>query len=174
MLNLQDQTPGTYYCWKCKYEMFAPIGISSKNEMKCPKCQEAGMLRMEVCSGCGIEHPRVEAGGVWACPNVLCGMCGATHLKRNLPSAKKLKGGLSVPWEEVMMLAEWILSDPRAYADDPRLREGIEISLRYHKGLIDNPRGRNHRESPPNKRMALIAHEMTEESTNAKRPLTSV
>lgn len=33
----------------------------------------------ETCFGCGLHDPRVEAGGIWYCPNRFCLITGAWH-----------------------------------------------------------------------------------------------
>jgi hypothetical protein len=38
------------------------------------------------CRYCKVFHPKVEAGGMWYCPNPACRGCGAAWFKRTLDS----------------------------------------------------------------------------------------
>ena len=49
-----------------------------------------------VCIGCGLYHRRVECGGIYYCPNVLCNMCGATHWKTNKPWSRSVDNGVEI------------------------------------------------------------------------------
>lgn len=42
----------------------------------------------ETCFSCEIEHPSVEAQGIWYCPNALCRGSGGAWFRSNLDSYK--------------------------------------------------------------------------------------
>lgn len=44
--------------------------------------------RLYTCHGCGLEHPDVEAGGLWHCPNPLCSGAGNHYFRTKLKSYK--------------------------------------------------------------------------------------
>lgn len=47
----------------------------------------------EECFSCGIIHPKVEAKGIWHCPNALCRGCGAAWFRNELNSFIDNKDG---------------------------------------------------------------------------------
>ena len=47
------------------------------------------MENHQICIGCGLASTRVEAGGIWYCPNPACTACGAQPHKRKLKSYKE-------------------------------------------------------------------------------------
>ncbi len=48
---------------------------------------------IEECFSCKIKHERVEAKGIWHCPNALCNGCGAGWFRQTLDSYKELPDG---------------------------------------------------------------------------------
>ena len=44
---------------------------------------------MNKCGSCKISHPKVEAGGLWYCPNALCRGAGGAWFRRRLDSYKE-------------------------------------------------------------------------------------
>lgn len=45
------------------------------------------------CHYCQLTHRKVEAGGMWHCPNVLCTGPGAGYWRSTLLSYREVKGG---------------------------------------------------------------------------------
>ena len=43
----------------------------------------------DTCFSCGILHPKVEAQGIWYCPNALCCGCGGGWFRKKLISYKE-------------------------------------------------------------------------------------
>lgn len=62
------------------------------------------------CITCGLVHRKVEAGGIYYCPNPLCRVCGAAWFRASLPSMKENSNGTHTVDAE-----EWVLA---AYAVD--------------------------------------------------------
>lgn len=55
------------------------------------------------CYYCKLHHPKVEAGGVYHCPNPLCTGCGANLHRRSVPSYQEHKDGThSVDGDELV------------------------------------------------------------------------
>lgn len=44
------------------------------------------MHEFQVCRSCGFHHEKVEAGGVYHCPNLLCSSSGAAIHRMKVPS----------------------------------------------------------------------------------------
>jgi hypothetical protein len=59
---------------------------------------------IETCFSCGITDPRVEAIGIWHCPNALCGGCGAQWFRYTLDSYEDLGDGTHEVDEEELLL----------------------------------------------------------------------
>jgi len=49
--------------------------------------------RIYVCYYCGLNHPDVEAGGVFCCPNPCCLGPGQAHGRSKLESYREVAGG---------------------------------------------------------------------------------
>lgn len=79
----------------------------------------------ETCRGCGLTDPRVEAGGLWYCPNVLCRGVGAQGWRsQHLTSYRESPTGYTVdPVELITKAREWV--DTMPYKD----RALIEVTL---------------------------------------------
>jgi hypothetical protein len=58
----------------------------------------------EVCIGCGLDDPLVEAGGIWYCPNPFCNASGATNWKRANLSGFHDKGS----YAELVHTNDWL------------------------------------------------------------------
>lgn len=54
------------------------------------------------CHYCGLQHERVEAGGVYYCPNRLCTGPGAWSHRKDLPSYKEDDQGYTIDAIEVL------------------------------------------------------------------------
>lgn len=46
------------------------------------------MREPETCFACALTHPKVEARGIWYCPNALCRGCGGAWFRIELDSYK--------------------------------------------------------------------------------------
>ena len=60
-----------------------------------------------VCHYCGLSHLKVEAGGVWHCPNITCSGPGNCYFASKLKSAKKISsGGIEIDVLELLEVAK--------------------------------------------------------------------
>lgn len=50
-------------------------------------------MRKETCGACGLTHRKVEAQGIWYCPNAVCKGAGATWFRCSLKSYKDNRDG---------------------------------------------------------------------------------
>ena len=74
---------------------------------------------IETCRYCGVSDRRVEASGMWYCPNVLCTSPGTLWFRSTLPSYKDLGNHeYSVNREELDTLGKEYLKtkEPAIYA----------------------------------------------------------
>jgi len=79
------------------------------------------------CYYCKLSHKRVEAGGVWHCPNVACSGPGAHYHRRKLKSYKETGDGKhTVDWGEWKVMVEEFLKENQ----DPSLVDATKASLR--------------------------------------------
>jgi hypothetical protein len=58
------------------------------------------------CFGCGLNHKKIEAAGIWYCPNPKCGSAGAAWFRSTLDSYEESGRGHLVDEEEWMEKAE--------------------------------------------------------------------
>jgi len=85
------------------------------------------------CYYCGLTHRKVEAGGVYHCPNALCTGCGATWFRMRMKSYVELDGG---PCGKHAVDPQEMLVRGLAYAyeiDDPVIAEKIRESAEKWK-----------------------------------------
>lgn len=50
---------------------------------------KTGKEEIETCFSCGLQHCKVEGGGIWHCPNALCMGCGGGWFRLTLDSYKE-------------------------------------------------------------------------------------
>lgn len=82
------------------------------------------------CVGCDLHHAEVEAGGIYWCPNPLCGATGAYAFRQTLPSTTYVND------RQQVNLGEWIAAamaveglDPDVAAARERCRVRLEAEL---------------------------------------------
>ena len=79
------------------------------------------------CHYCHLTHPKVEAGGVWYCPNPLCTGPGAAYFRAKLKSYhEEAHGRHSVDSDE---MAAFGLAYARDLIDDAPLTAHIRASV---------------------------------------------
>lgn len=79
-----------------------------------------------ICIYCKLQHSRVEAGGLWFCPNVLCPGPGATYWRSQLKSYRDNEDGTySVDSREVLDKARALTYDE----PDAAIKEAIISSM---------------------------------------------
>jgi hypothetical protein len=59
----------------------------------------------EICQSCGIEDDRVEARGIWHCPNALCRGTGGAWFRRTLNSYQDMPNA----FEHTVDEKEWLI-----------------------------------------------------------------
>lgn len=79
----------------------------------------------QICRGCGLADDRVEAGGVWYCPNEVCTATGAQTHRMKLPSFRNGIDHHIVDAWEVIAHGEALLVGEL----DPAMRAAVERSL---------------------------------------------
>lgn len=62
------------------------------------------------CYYCGYFDKRVEASGIWHCPNPVCQGPGADWFRRKLDSYEDLGGKCSINVNELLEIGEWLLT----------------------------------------------------------------
>jgi ribosomal protein L37AE/L43A len=88
---------------------------------------DLGLADHYTCYYCKLGHKKVEAGGVWHCPNVACSGPGAHYHRRKLLSYKETGDGKhTVDWGEWKMMAEEFLKENK----DPLLVDAVKASLK--------------------------------------------
>jgi hypothetical protein len=85
------------------------------------------MIAPSTCYYCGLTHERVEARGVYHCPNVLCTGCGAATWRRWLPSYRDVSGTMSHTVDDEEMVG-FGLAYASAISDDAGLAAHIRNS----------------------------------------------
>jgi len=63
----------------------------------------------DTCFSCGIKNKRVEAQGIWYCPNALCQGCGGAWFRATLESYKECCGNGRHTVDEVEWLTKGII-----------------------------------------------------------------
>ena len=81
----------------------------------------------ETCHYCGLTDDRVEAGGVYHCPNPICPGCGAAYWRKELcKSYKDLpNGNHTVDSEELAAIGDWLL-------------EGLPLGHKYRYAVLES------------------------------------
>jgi hypothetical protein len=66
-----------------------------------------------ICGGCGLKDSRVEAGGVYYCPNPACRASGASWFKHKLNTFENLDNSSYKvdPDDLVLSVNEWLLNN---------------------------------------------------------------
>ena len=59
------------------------------------------------CISCGIQDARVEAGGIWHCPNPLCTVSGASNARRTFGFHATEDSDGATPTPEFIALRGW-------------------------------------------------------------------
>ena len=78
------------------------------------------------CGGCGIQDKRVEAGGVYYCPNPLCAASGAGWVRSQMGfHASEDRDGIT-PTDEWVNLRGWALRMVKAAKETPSTGDGRE------------------------------------------------
>jgi len=84
------------------------------------------------CNFCDLVHDKVEAGGLWYCPNPICPGCGAAYHRRKMDSYQEIENGRhTVDPKEKIAIGERLLEQLDL---DPNLWEAIERCVIYYKG----------------------------------------
>jgi hypothetical protein len=94
----------------------------------------------ETCHYCGLTHTRVEAGGMWHCPNVLCTGPGAASWRMQVPSFREEPGGRSHTVDDGEM-SSFGLAYASAITDDDSLAAHIRASASRWRPTPDQPGG---------------------------------
>ncbi len=66
-------------------------------------------MTKHTCFSCGYEHEKVEAQGMWHCPNALCMGVGGVWFRYNLNSYKEISSSNEHTVDEDEWLAKGIL-----------------------------------------------------------------
>lgn len=99
---------------------------------------------MNECMSCGLKHERVEARGVYFCPNPLCTVTGAAIYRT------KLKSYVEHAYHHEVDSLEWLLYGLSNLAEDPTIRIA---TLRSAKKRLDE-----------------VIEDLTQASTEASSP----
>ena len=67
-------------------------------------CGERDIMK---CISCGIQDERVEAGGIYHCPNPLCTVSGAWNARKAFGFHEKEDGDGATPTLEFLALRGW-------------------------------------------------------------------
>jgi hypothetical protein len=89
-----------------------------------------------LCYFCGLSHKRVEAGGMWFCPNFTC-MGPGNHgfRKRNLKSYKEVENQRhTVDDQEWKELAENLTLSPEEW--EGGMREAVQTGIKMLHTLV--------------------------------------
>lgn len=86
----------------------------------------------ETCMSCGITHKKVEARGIYECPNPLCTVSGASWFRMTLDSYEEDAPRMSHTIDSWELLAKGIL-----YLKDCEDKTIQVVGLQSAKKLID-------------------------------------
>ena len=84
------------------------------------------------CYYCWLSHKKVEAGGIWGCPNKACTGPGNAYFRSQLKSYETSGDGHTVDIEEWAMVVTDLLSG----IEDPDIYKATEHSLWKLRGKI--------------------------------------
>lgn len=72
--------------------------------------------KLMVCGGCGIEDGRVEAGGIYYCPNPFCSATGATNVRVEAGmQTYEAESGSSLMTDKGAWLWAWMLRNAETW-----------------------------------------------------------
>jgi len=91
-----------------------------------------GLLHLDLddhytCYFCKLEHKNVEAGGMWACPNLACSGPGGHYHRRDLKSYKETNDGHHTI--QILEYLDWIVENGKKITD-PAIKLAIGKSVR--------------------------------------------
>lgn len=75
------------------------------------------------CYYCEIKHKRVEAGGLWHCPNFFCHGPGAAYFRSDMKSYEKTYGGMG---EHTVDETEWAIESIEKLKEDAEMKNLIK------------------------------------------------
>lgn len=85
--------------------------LSSSGESSRFKYGDPSLEDHHCCYYCGLAHHRVEAGGMWHCPNIACHGPGNSYFRGKLPSTRNEDNHQIVDDAEWMKEVENLLPD---------------------------------------------------------------